>query len=43
MFGKWSVCISLKSVGEISRSCFSGWDVIQWPMLVGVHGGAPSI
>ena len=24
-------------------SCFSGRDVIPWPLLVGVHGGAPSI
>ncbi|QCE15024.1 hypothetical protein DEO72_LG11g2032 [Vigna unguiculata] len=29
--------------GEISGSCFSGRDVIPWPLLVGVYGGAPSI
>jgi len=41
----WSVLVrnSLKSLGEISGSCFSGQDVIPWPLLVGVHGGAPSI
>jgi len=22
---------------------FSGRDIIPWPLLVGVHGGAPSI
>jgi len=33
----------LESLGEISGSCFSGRDVIPWPLLVGVHGGAPSI
>ena len=22
---------------------FSGRDVIPWPLLVGVHGGAPSV
>jgi len=43
MIGMWSVCNSLKSLGEISGSCFSGRDVIPWPLLVGVHGGAPSI
>jgi len=39
----WSVHKSLKSLREISVSCFSGRDVIPWPLLVGVHGGAPSI
>jgi len=43
MFGLWSVCNSLKSLGEVSRSCFSGREVIPWPLLVDVHGGAPSI
>jgi len=23
--------------------CFSGRDVIPWPLLVGAHGGAPSV
>ena len=41
----WSVSVrnSLESLGEISGSCFSGRDIIPWPLLVGVHGGAPSI
>ena len=43
MIGPWSVHNSLKSLGGISGSCFSGRDVIPWPLLVGVHGGAPSI
>jgi len=43
MFGIWSVRNSLKSLGETSGSCFNGRDVIPWPLLVGVHGGAPSI
>jgi len=43
MFGPWSVRNSLKSLGEVSGSCFNGRDVISWPLLVGVHGGAPSI
>jgi len=38
-----SVRNSLKSLGEVPGSCFSGLDVIPWPLLVGVHGGAPSI
>jgi len=38
-----SVCNSLQSLGGTSGSCFSGQDVIPWPLLVGVHGGAPSI
>jgi len=38
-----SVRNSLKSLGEISGSCFSGRDVIPWLLLVGVHGGAPSV
>jgi len=29
MIGMWSVCNSLKSLGEISGSCFSGQDVIS--------------
>jgi len=28
---------------RLSGSRFSGQDVIPWPMLVGVHGGAPSV
>jgi len=43
LIGLWSVRNPLESLGEISRSCFSGQDVIPWPLLVGVHGGAPSI
>jgi len=43
MIGLWSVRNSLKSLGGISGSCFSSQDVIPWPLLVGVHGGAPSI
>jgi len=41
----WSMSVrnSLESLGEISGSCFSDRDVIPWPLLVGVHGGAPSI
>jgi len=34
---------SLEFLGETSGSCFSGRDVIPWPLLVGVHGGAPFI
>jgi len=34
---------SLRSLGGISGSCFNGRDIIPWPLLVGVHGGAPSI
>jgi len=30
MFGMWSVRNSLKSLVEISGSCFSGRDVIPW-------------
>jgi len=41
--GKWSVRNPLESLGEASRSCFSGRDVIPWPLLVGVHCGAPSV
>jgi len=41
--GKWSVRNPLESLGEASRSCFSGRDVIPWPLLVGVYGGAPSV
>jgi len=40
MIGPWSMRNSLKSLGEILGSCFSGRDVILWPLLVGVHGGA---
>ncbi|QCD86972.1 hypothetical protein DEO72_LG3g1503 [Vigna unguiculata] len=29
--------------GRISGSCFNGQDVIPWSLLVGVHGGVPSI
>jgi len=43
MIGSWSVRNSLKSLGRFSGSYFSGRDVIPWPMLVGVYGGAPSI
>jgi len=43
MYSMWSVGNSLESLGEISRSCFSGRDVIPWPLLMGVHDGAPSI
>ena len=41
----WSVVSawSHEPLGETSWSCFSGRDVIPWPLLVGVHGGAPSI
>jgi len=41
--GKWSVRNPLESLGEASGSCFSGRDVIPWPLLVGVCGGAPSV
>jgi len=41
--GKWSVRKPLESLGETSGSCFSGRDVIPWPLLVGVYGGSPSI
>jgi len=40
IFGMKSVRNSLKSLGETLGSCFSGRDVIPWPLLVGVHGGA---
>jgi len=43
MIGLWSVHNPLKSLSEILGSCFSGRDVISWPLLVGVHGGALSI
>jgi len=43
MFVVWLVRNSLKSLGGTSGSCFSGRDVIPWPLLVGVHGGVPSI
>ena len=43
MFSMWSVRNSLKPLGGTLGSCFSGRDVIPWPLLVGVHGGAPSI
>jgi len=43
MFSMWSVHNSLKSLGGTLRSCFSGRDVIPWPLLVGAHGGSPSI
>jgi len=43
MYSLWLVRKSLRSLGGISGSCFSGRDVISWPLLVGVHGGAPSI
>jgi len=43
MIGPWSVRNSLKSLGGVSGSHFSGLDIIPWPLLVGVHGGAPSI
>jgi len=34
---------SLRSLGGILGSCFSGRDVIPWPLLVDVYGSAPSI
>jgi len=43
MFGLWLVRNPLESLGEIPGSCFSGRDIIPWPMLVGVQGGAPPI
>ena len=43
MFGKWSVRNHLESLGETSWFCFSGRNIIPWPLLVGVHGGASSI
>ena len=43
MIGPWSVRNSLKSLSGVLGSCFSGRDVIPWPLLVGVYGGAPSI
>jgi len=43
MYNIWLVRNSVESLGEISGSCFSGRDVIPWPLLVGVHGGAPFI
>jgi len=39
MIGPWSVRNSLKSLGGVSGSCFSGRGVIPWPLLVGVYGG----
>ena len=41
--GKWLIRNPLGSLGETSGSCLSGRDVIPWPLLVGVHGGAPSV
>jgi len=41
--GKWSVRNPLESLGGASGSCFNGRDVIPWPLLVGVYGGAPSV
>jgi len=41
--GKWSVHNPLESLGEASRSCFNGRDVVPWPLLVGAYGGAPSV
>ena len=41
--GKWSVRNPLDSLGETSGSSFSGRDVIPRPLLVVVHGGAPSV
>jgi len=43
MFDRWSMRKSLRSLSGISGSCFSGRDVIPWTLLVGVHGGAPSV
>jgi len=43
IIGMESVRNSLKSLGGTLGSCFSGRDVIPWSLLVGVHGGAPSI
>jgi len=43
MIGPWLVHNSLKSLGGVSWSCFSGRDIIPWPLLEGVYGGAPSI
>ena len=43
MIGPWSVRNSLKSLGGVSGLCFNGRDVIPWSLLVGIHGGAPSI
>ena len=43
MIGPWSVRNSLKSLGGVLGWCFSGRNVISWPLLVGVHGSAPSI
>jgi len=31
MIGMWPIRNSLKSLGEISWSCFSGRDIISWP------------
>jgi len=37
-------CISLWGLSvRLSGLRFSVWDVIPWPLLVGVHGGAPSV
>jgi len=41
--GKWSVRNPLESLGETSGSCFSGRDVIPWPLSVGVHDGVPFV
>jgi len=43
MHGLCQCIIPWKSLGGIPGSCFNGRDVIPWPMLVGVHGGALSI
>jgi len=43
MIGPWLMRNSSKYLGGVSRSRFSGRDVIPWPLLVGVPGGAPSI
>ena len=41
----WSVSVRnpLKSLGGVLGSRFSVRNVIPWPLLVGFHGGAPSI
>ncbi|QCE03958.1 hypothetical protein DEO72_LG8g1990 [Vigna unguiculata] len=36
-----SICT--KGLVRLSGARFSGRDVIPWPLLVGVHGGAPSV
>jgi len=43
VIGMLSVRKSLRYLGGILGSCLSGRDVIPWPLLVGVHGGAPSV